>query len=199
MKGWRPPAWATEAAKQKKMALRERGKAQAAQQKGGSLPPHRPLAMMDTPPERLGLTSLGTAPTPQLPSLRDRLVSPEPGEVGAQEVVINQCPVTRQWPHHCHTPQSHLVRRPPPLRGRARASPSPTTTFHQMCHLSLPTPRHGHTSCTYGNWGGHRSRTIELGTECSRAHCGGAQSTVVRWTRCPHTLGPSTAFLSYRG
>ena len=40
MKGWRPPAWAAEAAKQKKMALRERGKAQAAQQKGGLLPPH---------------------------------------------------------------------------------------------------------------------------------------------------------------
>ena len=32
MKGWRPLAWAAEAAKQKKMALREKGKAQAAQQ-----------------------------------------------------------------------------------------------------------------------------------------------------------------------
>ena len=56
MKGWRPPAWAAEAAKQTKMALRERGKAQVAQQKGGSLPLHRPLVMTDTPPERLGLT-----------------------------------------------------------------------------------------------------------------------------------------------
>ena len=101
MKGWRPPAWAAEAATQKKMALRERGKAQAAQQKGGSLPLHRPLAMMDTPPKSLGLTSLGTAPTPQLPLLRDRLVSPEPGEVVTQEVVIDQCP--------CHSPKTTLL------------------------------------------------------------------------------------------
>ena len=37
MKGWRPPVWAAEAAKQKKLALREKGKAQAAQQKGNSI------------------------------------------------------------------------------------------------------------------------------------------------------------------
>ena len=34
MKGWRPPVWAAKAMKQKKMALREKGKAQAAQHQG---------------------------------------------------------------------------------------------------------------------------------------------------------------------
>ena len=38
MKGWRPPVWAAEAMKQKKLALREKGKAQAAQQKGTCFP-----------------------------------------------------------------------------------------------------------------------------------------------------------------
>ena len=38
MKGWRPPTWAAEAVKQKKLALREKGKAQAAQQKENLLP-----------------------------------------------------------------------------------------------------------------------------------------------------------------
>ena len=59
--------------------------------------------MTDTPPERSGLTSLGTAPTPQLPSLRDWLVSPELGEVVMQEVVIDQCP------HH--SPKATLLPR----------------------------------------------------------------------------------------
>ena len=126
MKGWRPSAWATEAVKQKKMALRGRGKAQAAQQKGGSLPPHRPLAMMDTPPERLGLTSSGTAPTPQLPLLRDRLVSPEPGEVGAQEVVINQCP--RHSPKAMPLPRamvtSSAAAAPAKRKGKGKSRPN---------------------------------------------------------------------------
>ena len=118
--------WATEAAKQKKMALRERGKAQAAQQKGGSLPPHRPLAMTDTLPERSGLTSSSTAPTPQLPSLRDRLVSPEPGEVGAQEVVINQCPrhspMATLLPHATVT--SSVAATPAKRKGKGKPKPN---------------------------------------------------------------------------
>ena len=97
MKGWRPPVWATKAMKQKKLALRERVKAQAAQQRGSSLPQHRLLAMMDTLPERSSLTSSGTVPTPHLPSLRDWLVLPEPGEVAMQEAAIDQCP------HHLPT------------------------------------------------------------------------------------------------
>ena len=38
MKGWRPPMWAAEATKQKKLALREKGKAQVAPKKGNLLP-----------------------------------------------------------------------------------------------------------------------------------------------------------------
>ena len=60
MKGWRPPAWATEAAKQKKLALREKGKAQAAQQKGNSLPQHGQPLTTGTQPENSSITSLGT-------------------------------------------------------------------------------------------------------------------------------------------
>ena len=126
MKGWRPPAWATEATKQKKMALRERGKAQAAQQKGGSLPLHRPLVMTDTPPKRLGLTSSGTAPTPQLPSLRDRLVSPEPGEVVTQEVIIDQCP--RHSPKAtllpCAMVTSSVAATPTKRKGKGKSKPN---------------------------------------------------------------------------
>ena len=126
MKGWRPPAWAAEAAKQKKMALRERGKAQVAQQKGGSLPPHQPLAMMDTPPERSGLTSSGTAPTPQLPSLRDQLISPEPGEVVAQEVVINQCPrhAPKATPLPHATVTSSAAATPTKRKGKSKSKPN---------------------------------------------------------------------------
>ena len=81
MKGWRPPVWAAEAAKQKKLALREKGKAQAAQQKGNSLSQHGQPSMTGTQPKSLSITSLGTAPTSYPQSLRDQLVSPEPGEV----------------------------------------------------------------------------------------------------------------------
>ena len=63
MKGWRPPAWAAEAAKQRKLALREKGKAQAAQQKGNSLPQHGQPSTTGTQPESSSITSLGTAPT----------------------------------------------------------------------------------------------------------------------------------------
>ena len=73
--------WATEAAKQKKLALREKGKAQAAQQKGNLLPQHRQPSTTGTQPKSWGITSLGTAPTSYPQSLRDQLVSPEPGEV----------------------------------------------------------------------------------------------------------------------
>ena len=126
MKGWRPPAWAAEATKQKKMILRERGKAQVAQQKGGLLPLHQPLVMMDTPPERSGLTSSGTAPTPQLPLLRDRLISPEPGEVVMQEVVINQCP--RHSPKATPLPRatvtSSAAATPAKRKGKGKSKPN---------------------------------------------------------------------------
>ena len=96
------------------------------QQKGGSLPPHQPLAMMDTPPERSGLTSSGTAPTPQLPSLRDWLVSPEPGEVVAQEVVINQCP--RHLPKATPLPHamvtSSAAAAPTKRKGKGKSKPN---------------------------------------------------------------------------
>ena len=92
MKGWRPPVWPAEAAKQKKLALREKGKAQAAQQKGNLPPQHGQLSTTGTQPEKSSITSPGIAPTSYPRSLRDRLVSPEPGEVVTQEAVIDQCP-----------------------------------------------------------------------------------------------------------
>ena len=92
MKGWRPPVWAAEATKQKKLALREKGKAQAAQQKGNLLSQHGQLLTMGTQSEKSSITSLGTALISYPQSLRDRLVSPEPGEVVTQEAVIDQCP-----------------------------------------------------------------------------------------------------------
>ena len=82
--------------------------------------------MMDTPPERSGLTSSGTAPTPQLPSLRDWLVSPELGEVGAQEVVINQCP--RHSPKATPLPRatvtSSAVATPTKRKGKGKSKPN---------------------------------------------------------------------------
>ena len=81
MKGWRPPMWATEATKQKKLALREKGKAQAAQQKGNLLPQHGQPSTTGTQPKSLSITSPGTVPTSYPQSLRDQLVSLEPGEV----------------------------------------------------------------------------------------------------------------------
>ena len=92
MKGWRPSAWAAEATKQKKLALREKGNAQAAQQKGNLLPQHGQLSTMGTQPKKLSITSPGTVPTSYPQSLRDRLVSPELGEVVTQEAIIDQCP-----------------------------------------------------------------------------------------------------------
>ena len=91
MKGWRPPMWAAEATKQKELALREKGKAQVAQQKGNSLPHHGQLSTTGTQPEKLSITSLGTAPTSYHQSLRDQLASPEPGEVVTQGVDMDQC------------------------------------------------------------------------------------------------------------
>ena len=126
LKGWRPRVWAAEAAKQKKMTLRERGKAQVAQQKGGLLPLHQPLVMTDTLHERSGLTSSGTVPTPQLPSLRDQLISPEPGEVVAQEVVIDQCPrhSPKATPLPCAMVMSSVVAAPTKRKGKGKSKPN---------------------------------------------------------------------------
>ena len=66
MKGWRPLTWAIKVTKQKKLALRER----AVQQKGSTLPQHKP-ATMNVPSDRMTTTSSGIAPTPHLPLLRE--------------------------------------------------------------------------------------------------------------------------------
>ena len=121
------------------------------------------------------------------------------GKWSCERPLLISTPINYHRPNHYLVPQARLVQQLPPLRGRARAGPSPMTTSQQTRLPSLPTPIHGCTSCTYGNWGRHGSRTTGPETECSQAHCGGAQSTVVRWTRCLRTLGPSVASLSYRG
>lgn len=153
MKGWRPPTWAIKVMKQKKLVLRERGKAQVAQQKGSSLPQHKPLLMMDTPPKRSITTSSGIVPTPHLPLLRDWLASPEPSEVAMQGAVMDQYPhhLSMASPLPCTTNMSSTAA--PLPKGRARASQSPMMTFHQTCTLSLLTLTHGHISCTNGSWG----------------------------------------------
>ena len=92
MKSWRPPAWAAEAAKQKKLALREKGKAQAAQQKGNLLPQHGQPSTTGTQPESSSITSPGTAPTSYPQSLQDQLISPELGEVVTRETATDQYP-----------------------------------------------------------------------------------------------------------
>ena len=82
--------------------------------------------MMDTLPERSGLTSLGTVPTPQLPSLRDRLVSPEPGEVVTQEVVIDQCPchLPKAMPLPCATVTSSVAAATTKRKGKSKSKPN---------------------------------------------------------------------------
>lgn len=83
MKGWRPPVWAIKVAKQKKLALQER----TVQQKGSALLQHKP-ATTNVLSNRTTTISSGIAPTPHLPLLRERLMSPEPGKVTMQGAVI---------------------------------------------------------------------------------------------------------------
>ena len=127
MKGWRPPMWATEATKQKKLALREKGKAQAAQQKGNLLPQHGQPSMMGTQPERSSITSPGTAPTSYPQSLRDRLILPEPGEVVMREAATDQCPcqlsLAKLLPRTMGTPSSAATA-PPKRKGKGRSKPN---------------------------------------------------------------------------
>ena len=148
MKCWRPPTWAAEAAKQKKLALREKGKAQVTQQKGNSL--HRQLSMMGTQPKKSSITSLGTAPTSYPLSLRDWLTSP--GEVVTQEVNMDQhhhqLPTVSPLPHTTVT--SSTVTLPAKKKGKGK---SPMITFHRMHLPSLLTSIPGCSSCTNGNWG----------------------------------------------
>ena len=126
MKGWRPLAWAAEATKQKKLALRERGKAQVAQQRENSLSQHRLLSMTNTLPKRLSLTSSGIVPTPHLFLLRDLLVSPEPGEAVMQEAIIDQCPhhlpIVNPLPHA--TIMSSTVTLSTKRKGKGKSKPN---------------------------------------------------------------------------
>ena len=126
MKGWRPPAWAAEAVKQKKLALREKGKAQAVQQTGNSLPQHGQPSTTGTQPESSSITSPGTAPTSYPQSLRDQLVSPEPGEVVTRETATDQYPhqssPTKLLPHATGT--SSAVTAPPKRKGKGRSKPN---------------------------------------------------------------------------
>ena len=153
MKGWRPPTWVAEAAKQKKLALREKGKAQAAQQKGNLLPQHGQLSTTGTQPEKLSITSLGTVPTSYPQSLRDQLVCQSRVKWSHKRPLLTSALVNHQRPSRYPVPRSCVVQPPPLLKGKARASPSPMTTFHQTSHPSLPMPIHGRTSCTNDNWG----------------------------------------------
>ena len=126
MKGWRPPTWAAEAVKQKKLALREKGKAQAAQQKGNSLPQHRQPSTTGTQPKSLSITSLGTAPTSYPQSLRDWLILPEMGEVVTREAATDQCPcqssLAKLLPHTTGT--SSAATAPPKRKGKGRSKPN---------------------------------------------------------------------------
>ena len=133
MKGWRPPTWAAEAVKQKKLALREKGKAQAAQQKGNSPPQHGQPSTTGTQPESSSITSPGTAPTSYPQSLRDQLISPEPGEVVTRETTTDQCPrqssPTKPLPHAMG--MSSAATAPPKRKGKGRSKPNddlPTDT-----------------------------------------------------------------------
>ena len=60
---------------------------------------------------------------------------------------------------------------PPKRKGKGRSKPN--NNLPTYAPPSLPTPIHGCTSCTYGNWGGHGSRTTKPGTECSQVYCRG--------------------------
>ena len=126
LKGWRPPTWAAEAAKQKKLALREKGKAQVAQQKGNSLPQHGQLLTTGTQPKKSSITSSGTAPTSYHQSLRNRLISPEPGEVVTQGVDMDQChrqlPMASLLPHIMAT--SSVVTLPAKKKGKGKLKPN---------------------------------------------------------------------------
>ena len=126
MKGWRPPAWAAEAAKQKKLALREKGKAQAAQQKGNSLPQHGQPSTTGTQPKSSSITSPGTAPTSYPQSLQDRLISPELGEVVTRETATDQYPrqssLTKPLPRAMGT--SSAATAPPKRKGKGRSKPN---------------------------------------------------------------------------
>ena len=126
MKGWRPPTWAAEATKQKKLALREKGKAQAAQQKGNLLPQHGQLSTTGTQPKKSSIISPGTAPTSYPQLLRDWLVSPEPGEVVTQEAVIDQCPrhppMAKLLPHT--TVPSSAATTPTKRKGKGKSKPN---------------------------------------------------------------------------
>ena len=126
MKGWRPPAWAVEVAKQTKLALREKGKAQVAQQKGNSLPQHGQLSITGTQTEKLSITSSGTVPTSYHQSLRDWLTSPEPGEVVTQGVDMNQChhqlPTASPLPHATATSSTATL--PAKKKGKGKSKPN---------------------------------------------------------------------------
>ena len=126
MKGWRPPAWAAEAAKQKKLALRKKGKAQAAQQKGNSLLQHRQLLTTGTQPKMSSITSSGTAPTSYPQSLRDWLVLPELGEVVTQEAITDQCPRNPPpaKPLPCTTDTSGAATAPTKRKGKGKSKPN---------------------------------------------------------------------------
>ena len=126
MKGWRPPTWAAEAVKQKKLALREKGKAQAAQQKGNLLPQHGQLSTTGTQPKNSSITSLGTAPTSYPQLLRDRLVSPEPGEVVMREAITDQCPCNPPpvKPLPRATGTSSVATAPTKRKGKGKSKPN---------------------------------------------------------------------------
>ena len=85
MKAWRPLAQAAELAKQKKLALREKGRALQTTQQGGLQLKPMSLTTND-PSERLGVkaSTTGMIPLTTCSSLGDRITSPGPGEVTIQ-------------------------------------------------------------------------------------------------------------------
>ena len=123
MKGWRPPMWAAEAVKQKKLAFR---KAQAAQQNQNSLPQHGQLLTMGTQPKKFSITSSGTVPTSYPQSLGDQLASPEPGEVITQGVDMDQhycqLPTASPLPHATAT--SSVATLPAKKKGKGKSKPN---------------------------------------------------------------------------
>ena len=98
-----------------------------------TIPQHRQPSTTGTQPKSLSITSLGTAPISYPQSLRDRLISPEMGEVVMREATTDQCPhqssLAKLLPHATGT--SSAATAPPKRKGKGRSKPNddlPTNT-----------------------------------------------------------------------
>ena len=127
MKAWRPPAWAAELAKQKKLALREKGRALQTTQQGG-LQPKPMSSTTNDPSERPGVkaSTTGTIPPTTRSSLGDRITSPEPGEVTTRcdSPDRHQRGPTASGPSSSQAPTGRVVAPIPKRKGKGKSKPS---------------------------------------------------------------------------